>query len=227
MGLLLFNDPLSVNRQWTGMLSWPKRWNLPSCRSSKHRRTSVTLTRSSHASSQSSPSHEHPASSPPSSRKSLLTLTSPSWVDQWDFLWQEAPVQTYFYLPQHPFHSTEAEKLLSCPFHTVPHFQLHTISVDCLLKHMTVSSIISLSSAVTLHWHTLSLAGSDFMIYFHVSCPCQIHFELFNEVRSQIQCLHSGQCNNEFLIVHLYFYKWPLCLWYSKHQCCLSTQSPL
>lgn len=138
VGLLLFNDPLSVNRQWTGMLSWPKRWNLPSCRSSKHRRTSVTLTRSSHASSQSSPSHEHPASSPPSSRKSLLTLTSPSWVDQWDFLWQEAPVQTYFYLPQHLFHSTEAEKLLSCLFHTVPHFQLHTISVDCLLKHTSV-----------------------------------------------------------------------------------------
>lgn len=73
--LLLLIKVLSVNRGWTGMPSLPKKWNHPSCQSSKRRRTSATLTRSLLDSSRSSPSHEHHASSPPTNKKSLLTLT--------------------------------------------------------------------------------------------------------------------------------------------------------
>ena len=174
VGLLLFNNPLSVNRQWTGMLSWPKRWNLPSCRSSKHRRTSVTLTRSSRASSQSSPSHKHPASSPPSSRKSLLTLTSPSWVDQWDFLWQEAAVQTYFYLPQNlRFNKSRETSVL--PFsHSSTFPAAHHL---CGLE--THDSVLHHQPRFSRH---TSLTLKSCWVWFHVifSCvlSCQIYFEL-------------------------------------------------
>lgn len=138
-----FTKLSSVHREWTGTLCWPRKWSHPSCRSSERSRTSVTLTRSSLASSRSSPSHEHPAPSLPSSKKSLLTLTSLSWVDQRhsaSVLPRHRHRQLLLYLLLFAIsssESTKAEKLQSCLFHlhTVPHFQVPTLSVLSVLQH--------------------------------------------------------------------------------------------
>lgn len=66
----------SLLRPSTGTLCSPRRSNLRSCRPSKSRRTSVTLTATSLASSPSCRRRPNPSSSPPSSRKPSPTSTS-------------------------------------------------------------------------------------------------------------------------------------------------------
>lgn len=176
--LLLFSNPLSVNRGWTGRLSCLKRWNLPSCRSSELRRTSVTLTRNSLASSQSSPSLERPASSLPSNKKSLRTLTSLSWVDQRD-------------LPSVLLHHRDSQLLF------IPTFICHkTRVIQQKLRAFSHTSTfpsadsfsysdIQQNQPVTPFTHTLTHAGSDITIdrlLLVIFCLCQIDFELFNAV---------------------------------------------
>lgn len=133
-------------RGWTGTLSWPKRWNLPPCQSSERQRTSVTLTRSSLASSQSSPSHEQPASSLQSNKKSLLTLTSLSWVDPgiFPFVLPYHCDMQFLIIATFICHETlltqqELRKWSPAFFYADPHFQLHDISLACLLQLTTKS----------------------------------------------------------------------------------------
>lgn len=74
--MFFFKNPIPLHRAWTGKPCWPKESNLLSCRQLKHQQTSVTLTRSSRAWSQSWPLRRLRSSSPLSSRSSLQTLTS-------------------------------------------------------------------------------------------------------------------------------------------------------